>query len=107
MIKYKGAERNGDKFGALQCLHLCFIEEEQLKPAEEEVVVESSLPVSLKQFGEIQLELPIKEEDLPPKESHQVSEKEIPESKPTFDEVQVFTGITARERFTLALDRDH
>ena len=88
-------------------LHLCFIEEEQLKPAEEEVVVESSLPVSLTPFGEIQLELPVKEEDLPPKESREVSEKEIPESKPTFDEVQVFTEITAREGFTLALDWDH
>ena len=61
-----------------------------MKPSEELVVVESSIPVSSKPFGEILLELPVKEEDLPSKEGCEVSEEEVPESKPTFDEVQVF-----------------
>ena len=88
-------------------MHLCFVEEEELKPAEEQVVVESSIPVSSKPFGEIQLELPIKEEDLPSEERREVSEKEIPESKPTFDEVQVFTETAVWERFKLMLDQGY
>lgn len=40
---------------------------------EELVVVKSSIPVSVKPFGEIQLQLPVKEEDLPSEKKLEVS----------------------------------
>lgn len=43
------------------------------KLVEELVVVKSSIPVSVKPFGEIQLQLPIKEKDLPSEEKLEVS----------------------------------
>lgn len=54
--------------------------------------MESSIPVSSKAFGEVELELPIRE-DLSSKDRREVSEEEIPESKPAFDEVRVRCSI--------------
>ena len=65
-------------------------EQDELKPTEELVVVEASIPVSSTPFGEVQLKLPVKEEELPPsKETRQVSSKELPGGKQPFGEVQV------------------
>lgn len=43
-----------------------------MRPSEELVMLESSVPVSVKPFGEIQLQLSIKEEDMSPEEKLEV-----------------------------------
>lgn len=65
-------------------------QQDEEKPAEGPVVVETSIPVSSTPFGEVQLQLPVKYEEPPPsKETRQMSSKELPGSKPPFGEVQV------------------
>ena len=65
-------------------------EQDEVKPTEGPVVVETSIPVSSPPFGEVQLKLPVKKEEIPlSKEKPQVSSKEFPGSKAPFGEVQV------------------
>ena len=65
-------------------------QQDEQKPTEGPVVVQTSIPVSSTPFGEVQLQLPVKEEELlPSEETRQMSSKELQGSKPPFGEIQV------------------